>query len=193
MKNTEEIRNFVLNFVENYDEEIVEDDVVGFYNDTLMMLRQFSSLNDDTEELKRVYHDFISHVLRYSDVLKEYVSFDFKSVSTLEQLRSDSAFKELQPLYTSYSFQEAEETIDQIFEEIKSVKEFHKELKEEIGYLLEEYQFHLEHMEENRNYDFYVYDVLDGIPEQDIHNTIEDIQLEKRKFIQKCNDKLAKK
>lgn len=193
MKNYEEIRAFVLSFVENYDEEIVEDDVVGFYNDTLMMLRQFDSLNDDTEELKLIYHDFISHVLRYSDVLKEYVPFDFKSVNTLGQLHSDNAFKGLQPLYTPYSFQEAEETIDQIFEEIKSVKEFHKELKEEINYLLDEYRFHLEHMEENRNYDFYVYDVLDDIPEQDIHDIIEDIRVEKRKFIQKCNDKLSKK
>lgn len=193
MKNYEEIRAFVLSFVENYDEEIVEDDVVGFYNDTLMMLRQFDSLNDDTEELKLIYHDFISHVLRYSEVLKEYVPFDFKSVNTLGKLHSDNAFKELQPLYTPYSFQEAEETIDQIFEEIKSVKEFHKELREEINYLLDEYRFHLEHMEENRNYDFYVYDVLDGIPEQDIHDIIEDIRVEKRKFIQKCNDKLSKK
>jgi len=193
MDTTGEIRNFVLNFIENYDEEIVEDDVVGFYNDALMMLKQFKSLQDDSEELKLIYDLFINHVLRYSNLLKEYIAFDFKTVSTLALLRSDNAFHELQPLYTSYSFEEAEETIDQIFEEIKSVKEFHKELKEEINYLLEEYQFHLEHMEENRNYDFYIYDVLEGVAEEDLPSTIEDIQLEKRKFIQKCKDKLAKK
>lgn len=76
---------------------------------------------------------------------------------------------------------------------MKTVKDFHKELKEEINYLLDEYQFHLEHLKENMQYHFYTYEELEHLKVEEIDVAIEDLKEEKLKFIQKCTDKLAKK
>lgn len=186
-----EIKEFVLNFIENYTKEIIEDDVVGFYNDALAMLQHFNNLKENQPELDALYIEFINHIIQSEGVLKEYTAFNFGSLKTLTSLRESEDFKKLTPIFTPYSFNEAEETINQIFEEIKSVKEFHKELKEEITYLLDEYQFHLDHIEENMRYNFYIYNELENVP--DLSSFIEEFQIEKRKFIQKCNDKLIKK
>ena len=76
---------------------------------------------------------------------------------------------------------------------MKVVKEFKKELKEEISYLLDEYQFHIDHLKENIQYNFYTYEELDGIEPFNLDEKADELKTEKLKFIQKCNDKLAKK
>lgn len=189
----DEINEFVIQFTENYTKNVVEDDVVCFYNDLYIMLQHFNSLKNDSNELNESYEKFINHVLGFKNFLKEYSSFDFDSIKTLDLLQNNANFKELNPIYTPYSFTETEETIDQIFEEIKAVKEFHKELKEEINYLLDEYRFHLDHLKENMLYNFYSYEELDEAKDTDLDEKIEELKTEKNKFLQKCTDKLAKK
>lgn len=189
----DEINEFVIQFTENYTKNVVEDDVVSFYNDLYIMLQHFNSLKNDSNELNESYEKFMNHVLGFKNFLKEYSSFDFDSIKTLDLLQNNANFKELNPIYTPYSFTETEETIDQIFEEIKAVKEFHKELKEEINYLLDEYRFHLDHLKENMLYNFYSYKELDEAKEADLDEKIEELKTEKSKFLQKCTDKLAKK
>jgi len=189
----DEINEFVMQFIENYTKNVVEDDVVSFYNDLYIMLQHFNSLKNDSNELNESYEKFINHVLGFKNFLKEYSSFDFDSIKTLDLLQNNANFKELNPIYTPYSFTETEETIDQIFEEIKAVKEFHKELKEEINYLLDEYRFHLDHLKENMLYNFYSYEELDDIKDADLDEKIEELKTEKNKFLQKCTDKLTKK
>lgn len=188
-QSTEEIKEFVAQFIENYTPEIIEEDTVSFYNDLFIMLQNFNSLPPNEKDFEPIYNDFINHVLKHQTTLKEFVSFDFDSIKNLDDLYKNSSFKELNPIYTPYSFNETEEIIDQIFEEIKTVKEFNKELKEEINYLLDEYRFHLDHLKENMMYNFYTYDEFDNVKEADL----EELKIEKNKFIQKCNDKLMKK
>ena len=189
----DEINEFVIQFTENYTKNVVEDDVVSFYNDLYIMLQHFNSLKNDSNKLNESYEKFMNHALGFKNFLKEYSSFDFDSIKTLDLLQNNANFKELNPIYTPYSFTETEETIDQIFEEIKAVKEFHKELKEEINYLLDEYRFHLDHLKENMLYNFYSYEELDEAKDTDLDEKIEELKTEKSKFLQKCNDKLAKK
>lgn len=192
-QSTEEIKEFVAQFIENYTPEVIEEDTVSFYNDLFIMLQNFNSLPPIENDFEPIYNDFISHVLKHQTILKEFVTFDFDSIKNLYDLHKNSSFKELNPIYTLYSFIETEEVIDQIFEEIKTVKEFNKELKEEINYLLDEYRFHLDHLKENMMYNFYTYDEFNEVKEADLDEKMEALKIEKSKFIQKCNDKLAKK
>ncbi|HLW63095.1 MAG TPA: hypothetical protein VKY33_06795 [Flavobacterium sp.] len=194
MKNQNDtVKEFTTQFTENYTANAVTNDVVGFYNDAFMMLQHFKNLENFDPETEAVYSQFIHHIIHFQPALNEYVSFDFSTVKSLEQLKNNKEFENLTPVYTFYSFLEAEESIGQIFEEIKTVKEFHKELKEEINYLLDEYRFHLEHLKENMLYDFYRYDDLKDVSENDFEEQTEAFYLEKKKFLQKCHDKLAKK
>lgn len=191
--NSVPINDFVSQFIENYTTEIIEDDVIGFYNDAFVLLQHFYNLKNFDQETEAFYTEFINHILANEIILKEYSNFNFGSIKTLNTLQSNSDFKSLAPIYTPYNFIEIEEAIDQIFEELKVAKEFKKELKEEITYLLDEYQFHVEHLKENMQYNFYTYDELDGVEPSNLDERIEEFKKEKQKFIQKCNDKLAKK
>lgn len=191
--NSAPINDFVLQFKENYTPDIIEDDVVGFYNDAYVLLQHFYNLKDIDVETESIYGEFINHIIKNEKILKEYSNFNFGLIKTLSNLQNSSDFKSLAPIYTPYSFTETEEAIDQIFEELKVVKEFKKELKEEIGYLLDEYQFHLDHLKENIQYNFYTYEELDGIEPFNLDEKAEELKSEKLKFVQSWNDKLAKK
>lgn len=191
--NSAPINDFVLQFKENYTPDIIEDDVVGFYNDAYVLLQHFYNLKDIDVETESIYGEFINHIIKNEKILKEYSNFNFGLIKTLSNLQNSSDFKSLAPIYTPYSFTETEEAIDQIFEELKVVKEFKKELKEEIGYLLDEYQFHLDHLKENIQYNFYTYEELDGIEPFNLDEKAEELKSEKLKFLQSWNDKLAKK
>lgn len=185
------IEEFTNQFIENYTIEVIEDDVVSFYNDAFVMLQNFYDLEDEAAFIQSNYLKFIEHVLLSKDLLLEYTNFDFTTISTLNKLQTSTEFEQLKPIYTKYSFSEAEETVNQILEELKVVKEFQKELKDEINYLTEEYQFHLEHLEENMMYNFYVYEELTD--KNLTEDELTDFQIEKRKFIQRITDKLSKK
>ena len=187
------INDFVLQFKENYTPDIIEDDVIGFYNDAFVLLQHFYNLKDVYVETESFYAEFINHIIKNENILKEYSNFDFGSIKTLSSLQNSIDFKSLAPIYTPYSFTETEEAIDQIFEELKVVKEFKKELKEEIGYLLDEYQFHIDHLKENIQYNFYTYEELDGIEPFNLDEKADELKTEKLKFVQSWNDKLAKK
>lgn len=191
--NSVPINDFVLQFKENYSPDIIEDDVIGFYNDAFVLLQHFYNLKDVDVETESYYAEFINHIITNENILKEYSNFDFGSIKTLSSLQNSIDFKSLTPIYTPYSFTETEEAIDQIFEELKVVKEFKKELKEEIGYLLDEYQFHIDHLVENIQYNFYTYEELDGIEPFNLDEKADELKTEKLKFVQSWNDKLAKK
>ncbi len=191
--NSVPINDFVLQFKENYTPDVIEDDVIGFYNDAFVLLQHFYNLKNFDVETESFYAEFINHIIKNEKILKEYSNFDFGSIKTLSTLQKSSDFKLLTPIYTPYSFTETEEAIDQIFEELKVVKEFKKELKEEIGYLLDEYQFHLDHLKENIQYNFYTYEELDHVEPFNLDQKAEELKTEKLKFIQSWNDKLAKK
>ncbi len=191
--NSAPINDFVLQFKENYTPDIIEDDVVGFYNDAYVLLQHFYNLKDIDVETESIYAEFINHIIKNEKILKEYSNFNFGLIKTLSNLQNSSDFKSLAPIYTPYSFTETEEAIDQIFEELKVVKEFKKELKEEIGYLLDEYQFHINHLKENIQYNFYTYEELEDIEPFNLDEKAEELKSEKLKFVQSWNDKLAKK
>ena len=191
--NSVPINDFVLQFKENYTPDVIEDDVIGFYNDAFVLLQHFYNLKNFDVETESFYAEFINHIIKNEKILKEYSNFDFGSIKTLSTLQNSSDFKLLTPIYTPYSFTETEEAIDQIFEELKVVKEFKKELKEEIGYLLDEYQFHLDHLKENIQYNFYTYEELDNVEPFNLDEKAEELKTEKLKFVQSWNDKLAKK
>ena len=191
--NSVPINDFVLQFKENYTPDVIEDDVIGFYNDAFVLLQHFYNLKNFDVETESFYAEFINHIIKNEKILKEYSNFDFGSIKTLSNLQKSSDFKLLTPIYTPYSFTETEEAIDQIFEELKVVKEFKKELKEEIGYLLDEYQFHLDHLKENIQYNFYTYEELDHVEPFNLDEKAEELKTEKLKFVQSWNDKLAKK
>lgn len=191
--NSVAINDFVLQFKENYTPDIIEDDVIGFYNDAFVLLQHFYNLKDFDVKTESFYAEFINHIIANENILKEYSNFDFSSIKTLSSLQKNADFKSLAPIYTPYSFTETEETIDQIFEELKVVKEFKKELKEEISYLLDEYQFHIDHLKENIQYNFYTYEELDGIEPFNLDEKADELKGEKLKFVQSWNDKLTKK
>lgn len=191
--NSVPINDFVLQFKENYTPDVIEDDVIGFYNDAFVLLQHFYNLKNFDVETESFYAEFINHIIKNEKILKEYSNFDFGSIKTLSTLQKSSDFKLLTPIYTPYSFTETEEAIDQIFEELKVVKEFKKELKEEIGYLLDEYQFHLDHLKENIQYNFYTYEELDNVEPFNLDEKADELKSEKLKFVQSWNDKLAKK
>ncbi|SFO38476.1 hypothetical protein SAMN05421741_1487 [Paenimyroides ummariense] len=59
--------------------------------------------------------------------------------------------------------------------------------------MLDEYQFHIDHLKENIQYNFYTYEELDGIEPFNLDEKADELKIEKQKFIQSWNDKLAKK
>lgn len=191
--NNNYITEFVSEFIENYTQNVIADDVVAFYNDAFVLLHHFFSLEDVNSEIENQYKLFINHIIKNELILKEYSNFNFNSINSLQLLQNNEDLKNLAPIYTPFSFTETEETIEQILEELKVEKEFKKELKEEINYLLEEYRFHLDHIKENMQYNFYTYDVLENVDSLHLDENIEELTAEKLKFIQKCTDKLAKK
>lgn len=194
MKNQNDtIKEFTEQFIENYTEKTITDDTIGFYNEAFLMLHHFKDVENFDRETETIYSQLIHHIMEHQPLLEKFVSFDFLSVDSLEKLKTNREFEQLLPVYTFYSFLETEETIDQIFEELKTAKEFQKELKEEINYLLDEYLFHLEHLKENMLYNFYRYDELKELTEDNFDVQTEPFLIEKRKFIQKCKDKSAKK
>nr|WP_298002100.1 hypothetical protein [uncultured Flavobacterium sp.] len=187
------ITDFISQFTETYTPSVIEEDVVAFYNDAFLLIHHFYEVKDRSTEIEEIYKQLLDHIIAHQHFFKDYETFDFNTISTLTHLDSNIDFKKLNPIFTPYSFKETEETIEQIIEEMKTVKDFHKELKEEINYLLDEYQFHLEHLKENMQYHFYTYEELEHLKVEEIDVAIEDLKEEKLKFIQKCTDKLAKK
>lgn len=185
----EDFQNFVDQFIEQYTPEFIEDDVVSFYNDAFMMIQHYKNNSSEDNKVSESYNNFIQHIIKNKGALSEYSPFDFTKISTYKELLSNKEVETLAPIYTPYSFNEIEEMIDQIFEELKTVKEFQTELKEEISFILEEYTYHVEHFEENMSYNFYTYTELDEIKE----NEYEDFRIEKRKFIQSCSDRMQTK
>lgn len=187
----EEFNEYISEFISEYTADVIEEDTVGFYNDTFMLFQYF--IDNKSIDLKEDYESFISHVIKNQSYLKEYTSYDFTTVATYDLFQQSSSINELKPVYTPYSFSEVEEMISQIFEELKSVKEFQKELKEEIKFILEEYEYHVDHLEENMKYNFYSYEEFNDVIVEEFDSFLEEFTLEKKKFIQSCNDKLSSK
>ena len=191
IQDTHEIEEFTNQFIENYTIDVIEEDVVTFYNDAFVMLQNFYNLKEDSALIQSNYANFIDHVIKHSDIIAEYTDFDFKTLSSVSRLHNATNFSALRPIYTNYSFSETEETVNQILEELKVVKEFQKELKDEINYLVEEYQFHLDHLRENMMYNFYVYNEI--VEEHLDDDFLEEFKVERMKFIQRITDKIGKK
>lgn len=177
-------------FIEHYTTQHIQEDVISFYNDAYMIVQYFLNNNQDKTAWSEDYKHFISHILAHQALLKEYTTFDFSTIDTWEKLQNSSTIESLTPIFTPYSFGEVEVMLDHMFEEIKAVKEFQKEIKEEIRYLLEEYTFHVNHLEENMKYNFYTYDELENVDSKEINKYLETFREEKKKFIQRCNDRL---
>ena len=169
---------------------------MNFCNDTLLLIKEFkkNASNENVAELKNVYEVFIHKILKNEAVLKEHQSFNFNEINTFEALVKNSALENLEPIYTHYSFIEVEEIIEQMFDEIKNFKESQKELKEELTYILEDYLYHIEFIEENMQYNYYIYSELQEIDnEEKLAEAIATLQEEKKilheKFQQKLNSK----
>lgn len=194
MKNTIQVVNeFVSQFIETYTPIVIEEDVVAFYNDAFLLIQHFYVEDDRSTEIEKIYKLLIEYIIAHQHLFKEYEPFDFNLINSLTKLDSNRDFKKLNPIFTPYSFVETEETIEQIIEEMKAVKDFHYELKEEVNYLLDEYRFHVEHIKDNMQYHFYTYEELEHLKVDEFDAAIEVLKEEKKKFIQKCSDKLTKK
>ena len=191
IQDTHEIEEFTNQFIENYTIDVIEEDVVTFFNDAFIMLQNFYNLKENSALIQSNYANFIDHVIKHSDIIAEYTDFDFKTLSSVSRLHNATNFSALRPIYTNYSFSETEETVNQILEELKVVKEFQKELKDEINYLVEEYQFHLDHLRENMMYNFYVYNEI--VEEHLDDDFLEEFKVERMKFIQRITYKIGKK
>ncbi|WP_177763876.1 hypothetical protein [Flavobacterium sp. I3-2] len=191
-----EIIDIIENFHENYQTETVLDFPVNFSNDTLLLIKEFknNSTNENASDLKKVYEDFMSEILKHDSVLKENQSFDFSQIKTFEALIENSEIEHLEPIYTHYSFTEVEEIIEQMFDEIKNIKESQKELKEELVYILEDYLYHIEYLEDNMQYNYFIYDELQDIDnEEKLNETIAVLREEKKALHDKFEQKLKSK
>lgn len=191
-----EIIDIIENFHENYQAETVEDFPVNFSNDTLLLIKEFknNATNENASDLKKVYEDFMSEILKFESVLKEHQPFDFNSIKTFEALMANQEIENLEPTYTHYSFTEVEEIIEQMFEEIKNIKESQKELKEELVYILEDYLFHIEYLEDNMQYNYFIYDELQDIDnEEKLVENIATLREEKKNLHEKFEQKLKSK
>ena len=122
IQDTHEIEEFTNQFIENYTIDVIEEDVVTFYNDAFVMLQNFYNLKEDSALIQSNYANFIDHVIKHSDIIAEYTDFDFKTLSSVSRLHNATNFSALRPIYTNYSFSETEETVNQILEELKVVK-----------------------------------------------------------------------
>lgn len=191
-----EIIDIIENFHENYQTETILDFPVNFSNDTLLLIKEFknNSTNENASDLKKVYEDFMSEILKHDSVLKKNQSFDFSQIKTFEALIKNSEIEHLEPIYTHYSFTEVEEIIEQMFEEIKNIKESQKELKEELVYILEDYLYHIEYLEDNMQYNYFIYDELQDIDnEEKLNETIAVLREEKKALHDKFEQKLKSK
>lgn len=191
-----EIIDIIENFHENYQAETIEDFPVNFSNDTLLLIKEFknNATNENASDLKKVYEDFMSEILKFESVLKEHQPFDFNTIKSFEALVANDEIENLEPTYTHYSFTEVEEIIEQMFDEIKNIKESQKELKEELVYILEDYLFHIEYLEDNMQYNYFIYDELQDIDdEQKLAETIAILREEKKTLHDKFEQKLKTK
>lgn len=191
-----ELIEIIENFHENYQAETVSDFPVNFSNDTLLLIKEFknNASNKNASELKKVYEDFMSEILKHAEILKEHQSFDFNEIKTFESLISNSEIENIEPTYTNYSFADVEEIIEQIFDEIKNIKESQKELKEELVYILEDYFFHIEYLEENVQYNYYIYEELENVvDEKELEKAIIALKEEKTSLHEKFEKKLNNK
>ena len=181
------MKSFIEQFIDQYPTNTIEEDVVNFYNDAYMLIQEFKSLEVNNKAAKEAFLEFINYVLKHQELLKAHQDFDFNKISTWETFHTNNELASLSPIYTPYSFIEIEETIDQIVDEMKLEKQFRKELKSEVEYLLEEYKFHVDHLEENISYHFIRYEDFEGI--ELTPTFIESFRIEKRKFIQRTLDR----
>lgn len=191
-----EIIEIIENFHENYQDEMIEDFPVNFCNDSLLLIKEFktNASNENAAELKQVYENFIQKILEHEAVLKEHQNYDFNQIKTLEALIENTDVENLEPIYTHYSFAEVEEIIEQMFDEIKNFKESQKELREELTYILEDYLYHIEFIEENIKYNYYIYTELQEIEnEEKLTETIALLQEEKKILHDKLQQKLNSK
>jgi len=191
-----EIIDIIENFHENYQTETIEDFPVNFSNDTLLLIKEFknNATNENAADLKKVYNDFMLEILKHETVLKENQSFDFNQIKTFKALVENTEIENIEPIYSHYSFTEVEEIIEQMFDEIKNIKESQKELKEELVYILEDYLYHIEYLEDNMQYNYFIYDELQDIDnEEKLAEAIAVLREEKKALHDKFEQKLKSK
>lgn len=191
-----EIIDIIENFHENYQAETIEDFPVNFSNDTLLLIKEFknNATNENASDLKKVYEDFMLEILKFDSVLKEQQPFDFSTIKSFEALVANDEIENLEPIYTHYSFTEVEEIIEQMFDEIKNIKESQDELKEELVYILEDYLFHIEYLEDNMQYNYFIYDELQDIEDEEkLEKAIVTLREEKKILHDKFEQKLKSK
>lgn len=191
-----EIIDIIENFHENYQAETIEDFPVNFSNDTLLLIKEFknNATNENASDLKKVYEDFMLEILKFDSVLKEHQPFDFSTIKSFEALVANDEIENLEPIYTHYSFTEVEEIIEQMFDEIKNIKESQDELKEELVYILEDYLFHIEYLEDNMQYNYFIYDELQDIEDEEkLEKAIVTLREEKKILHDKFEQKLKSK
>ncbi len=191
-----EIIDIIENFHENYQAETIEDFPVNFSNDTLLLIKEFknNATNENASDLKKVYEDFMLEILKFDSVLKEHQPFDFSTIKSFEALVANDEIENLEPVYTHYSFTEVEEIIEQMFDEIKNIKESQDELKEELVYILEDYLFHIEYLEDNMQYNYFIYDELQDIEDEEkLEKAIVTLREEKKILHDKFEQKLKSK
>ena len=191
-----EIIDIIENFHENYQAETIEDFPVNFSNDTLLLIKEFknNATNENASDLKKVYEDFMLEILKFDSVLKEHQPFDFNTIKSFEALVANDEIENLEPVYTHYSFTEVEEIIEQMFDEIKNIKESQDELKEELVYILEDYLFHIEYLEDNMQYNYFIYDELQDIEDEEkLEKAIVTLREEKKILHDKFEQKLKSK
>ena len=191
-----EIIDIIENFHENYQAETIEDFPVNFSNDTLLLIKEFknNATNENASDLKKVYEDFMLEILKFDSVLKEHQSFAFSTIKSFEALVANDEIENLEPIYTHYSFTEVEEIIEQMFDEIKNIKESQDELKEELVYILEDYLFHIEYLEDNMQYNYFIYDELQDIEDEEkLEKAIVTLREEKKILHDKFEQKLKSK
>ena len=191
-----EIIDIIENFHENYQAETIEDFPVNFSNDTLLLIKEFknNATNENASDLKKVYENFMLEILKFDSVLKEHQPFDFSTIKSFEALVANDEIENLEPIYTHYSFTEVEEIIEQMFDEIKNIKESQDELKEELVYILEDYLFHIEYLEDNMQYNYFIYDELQDIEDEEkLEKAIVTLREEKKILHDKFEQKLKSK
>lgn len=191
-----EIIDIIENFHENYQEETILDFPTNFSNDTLLLIKEFkaNSSSDNAPELNKVYEDFMTEVLKHNAVLKECQEFDFTSIKTIAQLIANDDILTVEPAFTHYSFADVEEIIEQMFDEMKNIKESQQELREELPFILEDYLYHIEFLEDNIQYNYYIYDGVELMEDEAAFEVaIAALKEEKLKIHDKFQQKLKSK
>lgn len=190
------LMDIIDNFNENYNEEIISEYPTNFSNDTLLIIREIKNIaaNNSNDIFKKTYENFLTKILKYNDVLKEHFEFDFNSIKSVDELATNEAILAVEPSFTHYDFVEVEGIIEQMLDEMKNIKDSQAELKEELEYILEDYLYHIEYIEENIQYNYYIYDGLEiSDNEKALEATIAALKEAKLllhdKFQQKLNSK----